>query len=106
MSSVLARPGSLHFAVEKKDSLEKKGGWRKRARGSERERTKEAFYARASWLSTTKILSITEKRILLNSPGIDIHSEACYVKVTGWIRLEKGEGVRERMRIDQAAAWL
>lgn len=43
---------------------------------------KEGFYAKASWLSTTKILSITEKRILLNSLGIDIHSEACYVKVT------------------------
>lgn len=45
------------------------------------EETREtSFYARASWLSTTKILSITENRALLNSPGIDIHSEACYVK--------------------------
>lgn len=42
----------------------------------------ETFYAPTSWLSTTKIFSITEKRALLNSAGIDIHSEACYIKVT------------------------
>lgn len=52
----------------------------------------ETFYAPASWLSTTKILSITEKRALLNCVGIDIHSEACYVKVTA----SPGE---ERMRV-------
>lgn len=52
----------------------------------------ETFYAPASWLSLTKILSITEKRALLNSTGIDIHSEACYVKVTA----SPGE---ERMRV-------
>lgn len=88
-----------------------KGGKKAKKTRGERGRKKEGFYARASWLSATKILSITEKRILLNSPGIDIHSEACYVKVTGWIRLKKcerergpGGGVREDA--DQAAAWL
>lgn len=76
--------------------------------------TKESFYAQASWLSTTKILSITEKRVLLNSPGIDIHSKACYVKVTTGIRAgsspreEERTSEREKVRgcEDQAAAWL
>jgi hypothetical protein len=55
----------------------------------------ETFYAPASWLSTTKILSITEKRALLNPAGIDIHSEACYVKVTASEReREDASGLR------------
>lgn len=70
-------------------------------------KTKETFYAQASWLSTTKILSITEKRVLLNSPGIDIHSEACYVKVTTGFGSRAAEKENEEsVDADQAAAWL
>lgn len=68
-------------------------------RGARARELLETFYARASWLSATKILSITEKRALLNSAGIDIHSEACYVKVTASaLGREREKGREERMR--------
>lgn len=63
----------------------------------------ETFYAPASWLSTTKILSITEKRALLNSTGIDIHSEACYVKVTAAPRRGEDASRLQAARVGEAA---